>query len=112
MENPAAGQNDKIHEMQEAYTRHGQKSGRPAHPKQNFELALSQDKNNPPQTPERHMENLPAGLNGNKVTAGQNGKSCSRAKLLNQAGQHTPSINCCLPKVRPKITQPKTPNAK
>jgi hypothetical protein len=98
MENPAAGQNDKIHEMQEAYTRHGQKSGRPAHPKQNFELALSQDKNNPPQTPERHMENLPAGLNGNKVTAGQNGKSCSRAKC--QLHYNAAGLNASWPKIR------------
>jgi hypothetical protein len=34
---------------------------------------------------------------------------CSRPKRLmakNQAGQHTPSKNCSLPKARPKITQP------
>ena len=34
---------------------------------------------------------------------------CSRPKRLmakNQAGQHTPSKKCSMPKVRPKITQP------
>jgi hypothetical protein len=44
------------------------------------------------------MENLPAGLNGNKVTAGQNGKSCSRAKC--QLHYNAAGLNASWPKIR------------
>jgi hypothetical protein len=79
MENHAAGQKCQNTEMQAAYTRHAQKSGRPAHPKQNLELALSEAINKPAQTPKRKMENHQARQNGKKLQAGLKGKSCSRA---------------------------------